>query len=64
MPGINDKNFTEEEDMDQDTPESANSEDDDSELGTDSEGDDSSGKIFLLCFIAHRQTWSVGGSKF
>ncbi|KAK2157704.1 hypothetical protein LSH36_186g02014 [Paralvinella palmiformis] len=42
MPGINDKNFTEEEDMDQDTPESANSEDDDSELGTDSEGDDSS----------------------
>ena len=44
MPGIEEKNETEDEDMEQDTPESDKSDDDDSESGSGSDEDASSGR--------------------
>ena len=60
MPGIDDKNETEEDDMEQDTPESDKSEDeDDSDSASGSDDEESSGDISVLfilwktCIVAH-----------
>ena len=56
MPGIDDKNDTEEEEMDQDTPESDKSDEDDSDIGSESEADDSSGKLIYY------RSWDMSAS--
>ncbi len=52
MPGIDDKNETEEDDMEQDTPDSDKSEDDeDSETGSGSDDEESSGEFEATVYV-------------
>ena len=53
MPGIEEKNETGDEDLEDETPESEKSEEDDSDTGSGSDGDESSGAfIRRSSFIA------------